>query len=100
MDFQPSEDQQALQEGIRAFCEGRFPAERFGEVEEQDAFDAALWSELAEMGVFGLRVPAEDGGVGLGKDEVERRVRADAGDPCRVRNDKGIVHLAHGDHRE
>jgi alkylation response protein AidB-like acyl-CoA dehydrogenase len=66
MDFQLSEDQEALQEGIRSFCEGRFPVERFGELEERDAFDASLWAELAEMGVFGLRVPSEEGGVGLG----------------------------------
>ena len=34
MDFQLSEDQEALREGIRSFCEGRFPNERFGEIEE------------------------------------------------------------------
>lgn len=29
-------------------------------------FDAGLWRSLAQFGAFGLRVPAEAGGLGLG----------------------------------
>ena len=65
MDFQLSEDQQALKEGVRSFCDGRVSADQLREL-EKEGFDRALWGELAEMGVFSLRVPESDGGVGLG----------------------------------
>ena len=70
MDFRVTEDQQALVEGIRTFCEGRVPIETLRELEQKNAFDRSLWSELAEMGVFGLRLSEEDGGVGLGCSEA------------------------------
>jgi alkylation response protein AidB-like acyl-CoA dehydrogenase len=66
VDFQPTEDQKALREGIRSFVEGQVPNERFAELEKTQGFDRALWGELAEMGVFALRLPEEQGGVGLG----------------------------------
>ena len=66
MDFQPTEDQKALREGVRSFCEGQIPNERFPDLEKTQGFDRALWSELAEMGVFALRLPKEEAGVGLG----------------------------------
>ena len=65
MDFQLSEDQQALKEGVRTFCDGRISADQLREL-EKEAFDRDLWGELAEMGVFGLRLPESEGGVGLG----------------------------------
>ena len=66
MDFQLTEDQQALREGIRSFCDGRFSTDALRELEEKGAFDRELWGELAEMGGFGLRLPESAGGVGLG----------------------------------
>lgn len=66
MDFQPTEDQKALREGIRSFIEGQVPFDRFPELEKSQGFDRALWNELAEMGVFALRVSEEEGGIGLG----------------------------------
>ena len=66
MDFRLSEDQLALQAGIRSFCDGRVPFEALADLEQKGAFDAALWRELAEMGVFSLRLGEDAGGVGLG----------------------------------
>jgi alkylation response protein AidB-like acyl-CoA dehydrogenase len=66
MDFQLSEDQEGLQQATRAFCDGRVPSTRLAELEQAGGFDRALWGELAEMGVFGLRLPADAGGIGLG----------------------------------
>ena len=43
-----------------------FPFDRFPELEKSQGFDRALWDELAEMGVFALRVSEEEGGIGLG----------------------------------
>lgn len=66
MDFQPTEDQKALRDGIRSFCEGQVPSERYAELEKTRGFDRGLWGEIAEMGVFALRLPESEGGVGLG----------------------------------
>ncbi|NNL67898.1 MAG: acyl-CoA/acyl-ACP dehydrogenase [Myxococcales bacterium] len=66
MDFRLTDDQEALRDGVRAFCEGRVPIETLRELEQTPALDRGLWRELAEMGVFGLRVPEAEGGVGLG----------------------------------
>ncbi len=64
MDFQLNEDQHALAHGLREFCDGRVPPDRLAALEA--GFDRELWSELAAMGVFNLRVAETDGGVGLG----------------------------------
>jgi alkylation response protein AidB-like acyl-CoA dehydrogenase len=65
VDFQLSEDQEALRAGVRSFCDGRLPIEALRQLEKQ-GFDRALWRELAEMGVFSLRQRESEGGVGLG----------------------------------
>ncbi len=69
MDFQPNEDQLALQEGLRSFVEGRYGFDRVPEIEKQP-FTREAWSELAEMGVFALRLPEAEGGVELGMVEA------------------------------
>lgn len=66
MDFELSDDQVALQEGVRSFLAGRFPIETVRGLEATGGIDRALWAELAEMGVFALRLPEADGGIGLG----------------------------------
>lgn len=71
MDFRLSDDQVALRDGIRAWCEGNAPIEKIAEIaREGGRLDRALWSGLGEMGVFGLRTPESDGGVGLGMAEA------------------------------
>ncbi len=70
MDFRVNADQQALQQGIRSFCEGRVSIDQLRDLEEKGGFDRDLWNELAEMGVFGLRQPESRGGVGLGAAEA------------------------------
>jgi len=66
MDFELSEDEQALADGMRRLCAGRFPLERLRAGEGQPTVvDASGWSELAEAGVFALRVPESEGGLGL-----------------------------------
>ena len=66
MDFELSEDQVALQEAMRAFGESRCSSETLHELAEAGGPTRQLWQELAEMGVFGLCVPEEQGGAGLG----------------------------------
>jgi alkylation response protein AidB-like acyl-CoA dehydrogenase len=66
VDFELTDDQVALQEGIRSFCEGRFAIDTIRAIAESGGLDRARWRELAVMGVFSLRLPERDGGVGLG----------------------------------
>jgi alkylation response protein AidB-like acyl-CoA dehydrogenase len=66
MDFELSDDQVALVEGMRSLLQGRFPIETVRALEGSDGVDRASWRELAETGVFSLVVPEADGGVGLG----------------------------------
>jgi alkylation response protein AidB-like acyl-CoA dehydrogenase len=47
--FLLSEDQEALRDGIRSLCQGRFPMERV-----RAGFDVDGWKELAAAGVFTL----------------------------------------------
>jgi len=70
VDFRLTEDQQALREGVRSFCEGQMPDGKLRELEGEDAFDRHLWSELSAMGVFSLRLGEDAGGVGLGTSDA------------------------------
>ena len=69
MDFQLTDDQLALQEGLRAFVEGNYSFEKFPEIEKAPLRREA-WVELAEMGIFSLRQGEADGGVELGMVEA------------------------------
>jgi alkylation response protein AidB-like acyl-CoA dehydrogenase len=66
VDFELSPDEVDLKEGIRKLCEGRFPMERVRELEAMGGVHRTLWSELAETGVFSLRLAEEAGGLGFG----------------------------------
>lgn len=67
MDFEPTDDQQALQAELRRFLADRVTGEARRAIGElPGAVDRALWRELGGMGVFALTLPASDGGVGLG----------------------------------
>jgi alkylation response protein AidB-like acyl-CoA dehydrogenase len=62
--FELTDDQVALQEGMRSFCAGRFGIEAVRAMEQ--GFDRDAWRALADMGVFSLRLPEREGGVDLG----------------------------------
>lgn len=66
MDFDLDPDERALQEGVRAWCRGRATSERVRATGQGGGVDRTLFDELADQGVFGLRVPADAGGMGLG----------------------------------
>jgi alkylation response protein AidB-like acyl-CoA dehydrogenase len=65
VNFEPDDDERALQQGIRELCRGRAPLERLRSA-EGGRLDRELWAELAEAGVFSLRAPEDAGGAGLG----------------------------------
>lgn len=66
MDFELSDDEQLLAEGIRRLCSGRFPLEQLRAGEGRQKLDADAWAALADFGVFSLRLPEDGGGLGLG----------------------------------
>jgi alkylation response protein AidB-like acyl-CoA dehydrogenase len=67
MDLELSPDQETLRAELRRFLDARVsPEVRRACAEQPGAVDRALWADLGSMGVFGLRVPEADGGVGLG----------------------------------
>jgi alkylation response protein AidB-like acyl-CoA dehydrogenase len=68
VDLELSDDEQALQEGLRSFLAGRFPMDVVRA--SVDGLDRGRWQELADTGVFALRLPEADGGVGLGLTEA------------------------------
>jgi alkylation response protein AidB-like acyl-CoA dehydrogenase len=70
--FQLGEDQRALQDGVRSLLEGRFGQEalRAAANAPEPVLDRVLWRELGEAGLFALRLPEADGGVGAGLPET------------------------------
>lgn len=66
MDFELSDDQTALVDGIRSLLQGRFDIETVRATEHTGGVDREGWRELAETGVFSLVLSEADGGVGLG----------------------------------
>ncbi len=66
MDFELSDDQVALCDGIRDLCQGRFDIDTVRGLADCGGVDRRLWGELADTGVFSLVASEEEGGVGLG----------------------------------
>ncbi len=71
MDFELTELQTELAEGVGRLCQGQFALERLRAREEADrVVDRAGWRQLGEAGVFGLCLAEAAGGVGLGLAEA------------------------------
>lgn len=73
MDFQLTYDQRALRDGMRELLAGRFDSGVLRDAVVDSgtpSLDRGLWRELGEAGFFSLRVPEEEGGVGLGLPEA------------------------------
>jgi alkylation response protein AidB-like acyl-CoA dehydrogenase len=70
MNFDLGPDERALQEAIRDLCGRRFPMDRVRALEATGGVDRAAWKDLAQAGVFSLRLPESEGGVGLGMTEA------------------------------
>src|SRR5438270_2104990 len=67
MQFGLNESQEILRASARKFFAGECPiAEVRRLMETETAFDANLWTKLAEQGYTGIIFPEEIGGVGLG----------------------------------
>lgn len=66
MDFTFTEDQQLFQDSVRDFLINEVTPERIRACWETDSGrDDALWAQLVELGLTGMTVPEEHGGLGM-----------------------------------
>jgi alkylation response protein AidB-like acyl-CoA dehydrogenase len=66
MDFTFTEDQLLFQQSVRDFLTNEVTPERIRASWESDSGrDDALWGQLAELGLTGMTVPEEHGGLGM-----------------------------------
>jgi alkylation response protein AidB-like acyl-CoA dehydrogenase len=70
MNFDFSDDQQAIRRTAKDLLADRFKAERVRELAEAGEYDEGAWSELCELGWPGIFIPEEYGGQGLGVVEL------------------------------
>src|SRR5205823_2364864 len=70
VDFELSEDQEALQQAVRRLCVGAYPMATVRSLEAHGGVERGLWRRLADAGVFSLRLPEHAGGAGLGSCEA------------------------------
>ncbi|MFJ9816712.1 acyl-CoA dehydrogenase family protein [Streptomyces sp. NPDC101151] len=71
MRFRLTDEQRALRAGVRQLLERRFGTDALrAAVARPGHLDRDLWRELGAAGLFALRVPEAEGGVGLGLPEA------------------------------
>jgi alkylation response protein AidB-like acyl-CoA dehydrogenase len=66
MDFRFSDDQLTLAESVRDYLAGTHGPEILRRLDAEDNRDPEIWQGLVDMGLTGLCVPEEHGGLGLG----------------------------------
>jgi len=66
MDFDFSDDQVQLGDAVRKWVDKAYTFERRRSIEKAGGFDRSVFNELAELGLCGLYVPEDDGGLGMG----------------------------------
>lgn len=70
MNFDFSDDQQAIKRTAHDLLERRFKPERLRELAEGEAYDDEVWGELCELGWPGIFLAEADGGQDLGTVEL------------------------------
>jgi alkylation response protein AidB-like acyl-CoA dehydrogenase len=70
LNFDFTDDQQAIKRTARDFLASRYKAEKLRELAESRTYDDGLWSEISELGWPGIFIPEDYGGQGLGVVEL------------------------------
>ena len=70
MNFDFTDDQQAIKRTARDFLADRFKPEKRRELAESGTYDNSLWAEMSELGWPGIFIDEELGGQGLGAVEL------------------------------
>jgi alkylation response protein AidB-like acyl-CoA dehydrogenase len=66
MDFDFSDDQEQLRDAVRKWVDKGYSFERYRSAVKAGGFSRAAYTEMAELGLSGLYVPEEHGGMGMG----------------------------------
>jgi hypothetical protein len=66
MDFDFSDDQEMLRDTVRKWVEKDYTFERRRSIVKEGGFSKAAWQGLADLGLLGLYVSEENGGMGFG----------------------------------
>ncbi|MGM9428049.1 acyl-CoA dehydrogenase family protein [Hydrogenophaga sp. MI9] len=66
MDFDFSDDQEQLRDAVRKWVDKGYDFERRRGIVKAGGFDRAAYNELAELGLAGLYISEDDGGLGMG----------------------------------
>lgn len=70
MDFDFTEDQEALRDAVRRFVDKDYGFDRRTAIVKAGGFDRAVWEGLAGLGLTALAVPEAHGGMGFGAVEA------------------------------
>ncbi|MET0312065.1 MAG: acyl-CoA dehydrogenase family protein, partial [Burkholderiaceae bacterium] len=70
MDFDFSDDQEQLRDAVRKWVAKGYDFERRRKAAKSGGFDRTAYGELAELGLTGIYVPEDDGGMGMGPVEA------------------------------
>ena len=70
MDFDFSDDQEQLRDAVRRWVDKGYTFERRQAIVKAGGFDRAAYRELAELGLAGLYIAEEHGGMGMGPVEA------------------------------
>jgi alkylation response protein AidB-like acyl-CoA dehydrogenase len=70
MDFNFSDDQEQLRDAVRKWVDKGYDFERRRAIVAAGGFDRAAYTELAELGLTGLYVSEDHGGMGMGPTEA------------------------------
>lgn len=101
MDFNFSDDQQQLRDAVAKWVEKAYGFERRRATEDAGGFSREAWDELAELGLGGLYIPEDDGGLGMGPVEgmvvMEELGRGVVLEPLGQSFIAGAVLAGHGD---
>jgi alkylation response protein AidB-like acyl-CoA dehydrogenase len=81
MDFRFTEDQLLFADSVRDYLAGTHGPEVLRRLDDQGNRDPAIWQGLVEMGLTGLLVPEEQGGLGMGLIEAAL-IAAECGRAC------------------
>lgn len=81
MDFRFTDDQLTLAESVRDYLAGTHGPEVLRRLDTEGNRDPAIWQGLVEMGLTGLLVPEEQGGLGMGLVEAAL-IAAECGRAC------------------
>ena len=70
MDFDFTDDQESLRDATRKWVEKGYDFERRGGIVKAGGFSREAYGELADLGLTGLYIPEDDGGIGVGPVEA------------------------------